>query len=196
MPIRIVNDNEEFENEYFHDEENETIVSFLKIGEKEYNICDAFIIGLFVENESNQVSWSVEVQIDSEDEIFESFSDIYPTDGYTIDDISLTEVDNPEDLELITYEGDLNASITKVVGVSFGDYDYEINEIPCTIEAELDSGEEYFLQSNLEFRGYYYFTQNKNSVKNFVEEYLGYEIDDVEIEYEKQEDGSWLCMVF
>ncbi len=197
MPIRIVNDNEEFENQNSNNENQQTVISFLKIGEKEYNIIDAYIIGLFVENEYEQIAWTVEAQVESNEEIFEAFNDIIIPEGFTIEEISNTSLEDEEKelLDLINYEGELS-EVAEVVSISFEEYEIETNIIPCTIEAQLNNGDEYFLQAELEFRGYYYFTQNKQSVKTFVNDYLGYELEEVEIEYEKQEDGSWLCIIF
>ncbi len=195
MPIRIVNDNEEFDNENYP-EKHDITVSFLKVGNKEYNLLDAYIIGLFVENEQDQISWTIEVQLDADDEIFETFSNILVDDGVTIDELSSTTLENEESLNFVSYEGELSCNISKIIEINFDEYEFETNQIPCTVEAQLNDGSEYFLQSPLEFRGYYYFSKNKNSVKTFVEEYLGYEMDEVEIECEKQEDGSWLCFIF
>ncbi len=198
MPIRIVNDNEEFENPDSNHEKHQTVVSFLKIGENEYNISDAYIIGIFVENEYEQIAWTVEAQVESDDEIFEAFNDIIIPEGYNIEEISNTILEEEEDelLDLVNYEGDLAEQVSDIISISFEEYEIETNQIPCTIQAQLNNGSEYFLQAELEFRGYYYFTQNKQSVEDFVKDFLGYELEEVEIEYEKQDDGSWLCIIF
>lgn len=197
MPIRIVNDNEEFDNENSNNENHQSVISFLKVGSKEYNIIDGYIIGTFVENEYEQLVWTIEVQIDSEEELFEAFSNIVIPEGFTIEEISNTSLEDEEELlNLIEYEGNLLEEIFEITSVHFEDYEIETNQIPCTIQAQLNDGSEYFLQAELEFRGYYYFTHNKESVKTFVNDYLGYELEEVEIEYEKQEDDSWMCIIF
>ena len=187
MPIRSINDNEEFNYEQ--------VDSFLKVGDKEYNIADAYIIGIFVENEYRKITWTIEVQI-ADDNLFEAFCDIIVPEGIAIKELSNQSIESEELLPLINYEGDLHYDLSDIISISFGDYEHETNQIPCTIEATLSDGNEYFLQAQLEFRGYYYFTNDKNSVKKFVEEYLGFEMEEVEIECEKHEDGYWLCIIF
>lgn len=174
-----------------------TFDSFLKVSYGEYNILDGYIIGIFVENEYQQLAWTVEVQLDSGPEVFEAFNDIIISDIHTIENLSFNSLENQHDqLSWVHYESDLANELGEIHSISFDEYDYETNQIPCTIEASSRDGSEYFLQANLEFRGYYYFTKNKNSVNTFVKDYLGYDIEEVEIEYEKQENGFWLCIIF
>jgi len=196
MPIRIVSDNEEFENENSSHEYHETVDSFLKIGEKEYNLFDGYIIGIFYENSSQFLEWTIEVQIDSEDEIFEAFNEITIPEVYTIEDLTNLEIEEKEITNSIIHENHLSVPVSEVLGITFGEYNRDYNEISCAIEAQLPNGEEYYLQAYLDFRGYYYFTKHKENVKKFIEEYLGYHIDEVEIEYELQEDGTWLCIIY
>lgn len=182
-----------------HDNEDNHLAfdSFLKVSYGEYNILDAYIIGTFVESEYQQLAWTVEVQIDSGPEVFEAFNGIIIPNVSTIENLSFNTLEHQQDLlSLVYYESDLANELGDLYSISFDEYDYETNQIPCTIEATSKEGSEYFLQANLEFRGYYYFTKNKNSVNTFVNDYLGYDINEVEIEYEKQENGYWLCIIF
>jgi hypothetical protein len=178
-----------------------------KVGTKEYPVEDCYIYGVFEDEIDEAINWNLVVEFPGE-EVHASFQGISFRDVHDFEGLqnkTFRIEDDEEDYFL--YEG-IEEELIYVDEIHFSKLDKENQTIEVNViglaadeiiedeenEDEEIIGEELDIQLTADFEGIYFYTENKKNVEKFVVNHLKKKLDEVEIEYEKEED-FWSCLI-
>lgn len=184
-------------------------MSVYKIGSYEYPIADCYLVGLFEDEVSEHVEWSLQIDFDTDDEeaSYASFNSIVIPNAKSPKDLQnkvfdLDEID--EDWDFFYYEG-IEEDRLHVEKIEFGAYDEKNKKIAVKIhtileenydeEADEIEGEELIISLNFDYEGIVFLTDDKKKASAFCKNYLKLSPEKVTIEYEESEERGYECII-